>query len=177
MRRTQKEFEEDLAYGKVAEVNIANFFLKKGYDVSYAEDYGVFLDEFPGPRIFITYPNNTINNADYLTGEYLIAPDLMITKGKIRGFIEVKRREIFSLFNGEEIFYLDERYWKDYCQLEFFCKNLNYGNSVIIYLCVDSFRNENNIVFHAPVSYLEKHIQYRERGKFVSFNLKDFKRL
>ena len=180
-----EEFANDVAYGKESEIVIANYFLNKGYKIELAEDYGIFPYEdenddetkYRGPRILVYYDYNykTMEEIE-VSGEYLIAPDLRISKEKIRGFIEIKRRGTLNKFNGDEILYLNEKYWNDYVKLEHLCRYSDYGDGLVLYVCVDNFKKEKNAIFYASISHLEENIQYRVKH-CVAFNLKVFKRM
>lgn len=181
--REDEKFEEDLAYGRVAEEIVANFFSSKGYKVVFAEDYGVFPHEDPewkrtGPRLLTLTSNNfsSIEEAETST-EYIIAPDLRVIKGKYRGYVEVKRRVSLSTFDGEDIVYIGEKYWMNYLHLENLCRYFGYGDGVILYVMVDDFHGEDKAMFFASINHLDENMQYQRSGKYVAFNLKEFKRL
>ncbi len=170
------KFERNLAYGKAAERTIAKFFREHGYRVQTDEEYGFMPDDInKGPRMFVLPPKNygSIEEAEVNYKE-IIAPDLMITKGKTRKYIEVKRREKLSRYNGDDILYIDAKCWYDYCELDLFCQYNNYGDGVTIFLCVDNFHGDEYRVFYANVSLLREHVQYHVKNKVVGFNLEYF---
>ena len=79
------KFEKNLAYGKVAENIIKQFFINKGYEVQVDEDYGFMPDDKnKGPRMLVLRPGN-YNSIEEVEANYeeIIAPDLMITKGNV----------------------------------------------------------------------------------------------
>ena len=180
--KEDEQFEEDLAYGREAEEVVANFFKSKGYKVRFAEDYGVFPHEDPdwkrkGPRL-ATLALNGLPSMDEIetSTEYIIAPDLHILKGSYRGYIEVKRRVKLSRFNGEDIVYIGEKYWLNYLHLENLCRYFGYGDGVMLYVMVDDFHKEEKAMFFASVNHLDENMQYYKKGKYVAFNLAEFKR-
>jgi hypothetical protein len=177
---SDEEFQENFEYGRFAEEEIAKFFERKGYRVEFSEEYGVFdaKVKYRGPRIMVLLPINygSIEEVE-VSAEYLIAPDLRICNRENLNYIEVKRREHVSYFDNNEVIYINYKKWQDYCELDFFCQNCNYGDGVLLFIYLDEYRGESNVVFSATVDYLSSHIRYQRKPDFVSFNLRNFARV
>ena len=174
-KRNGKDWEENYAYGRYAEIEIAKFFQERGWRVSFAEDYGFFLEdkERGGPRISYppTYQSYSCSDEVETSFITIVAPDLHITKQNTgeKRFVEVKRREKFSKFNSDEVIYLDANLFYDYCEL-----NYSFGN-VYFFLYVDGSNGQEEI-YTSHIGYMQQNIQYKTKD-FVSFNKKIFNRI
>jgi len=179
--RTEEEFEKSKAFGKVAEDMIAEFFIQKGYSVYYAENYGVFDEtiKYQGPVLEIQPPcNYTDMESIETSSEYVYAPDLLVYKDSRKKYIEIKRREKLGRFNGNDVFYIGEKYWNDYVELEMACRYWNHGaDGVLFFVCIDDFHGEKNAIFYENVWTLNDKITYHDkRRRFYAFDLRDFVR-
>lgn len=101
-------FHEQLAIGQLGESLIAQWLRKRGWHVLPA--YEKEINTGKGPRLF----------AATATGVgQLIAPDLLIMKGKVFQWIEAKHKTRFSWYGLGKYFVtgVDIRHFNDYCKV------------------------------------------------------------
>ena len=167
----KKDFEEDLKYGRFAEYEIAKFLREKGWTVSFADEYGFFDEDkdYGGPKItFIpTYLSITSIEESETSFITLVAPDIYTKKEKKSFFIEIKRRERFSTFRGDEVLYLNSELFWQYYEL-----NLSFWNVLLFVYIGDEYYHE---VYSCSIQKMAENIQFRGKG-FLGFNKNIFKR-
>lgn len=170
-----KDFDGRLAYGKAAEAFVKKFFIKKGWIVKVDEEYGFMPNnKNKGARLLVLPVNATLDEAETESHE-IIAPDMMIRKNGLQKFVEVKRRGDVSTYRNIEVIYVDAIQWYDYSELDFLCQYNNYGDGVILYLCVDDYFGEK-AMFYQTVSFLNKNVQYHVKNEYLAFRVSDFVR-
>lgn len=169
-----EKFKKDLAYGKFAEIKIAEFMRKKGWNVEFSEDYGIFdaESETGGPFLVILPRRyDDPDDIDILDTFYISvsAPDLKLNKNGEERYIDVKRRSCINTFQGREFFSIKKKAFDDYVEL-----NNNFGNvSVFFYVSPDEYTRPD--IYWQTVSFLEQKKLYSDKY-FYSFLVSRFKK-
>lgn len=97
-------FDEKLAFGKVAESLIAQFFMRRGHAVLPV--YEIEKASGKGPQFF-------------LAEESLVAPDMLVFTSSGQLFIEAKHKSVFSWYRKESCWVtgIDLRHYFDYLKV------------------------------------------------------------
>lgn len=175
-KKRGSNFDNDYAYGREAEIIIAEFLSSKGWNIKFAEDYGFFLEdkEFGGPRISYIPIYESPSTQEEIETSFItvVAPDLYAVKPdeKKSMFVEVKRRGSFSRFNDDKVIYLDTDLFYQYCEIDD-----TFGN-VVFYLYIDVEERVKDQIYSSTIRHMRNNIQY-ETEDFVSFNKKIFKNI
>lgn len=168
-------FNKRLAYGKEAEKFIAKFFIKRGWKVEVDEEYGFMPDnEYKGARLLVLPSRPTLLEAETESHE-IIAPDMRVRKNGVCKYIEVKRRAEISRFNDFDILYIDAKCWYDYSELDYLCRYDNYGDGVVLFLCIDNYKGRE-AVFYQNIGFLKENVQHHVKNEYIAFRLSNFVR-
>jgi len=151
-------FEENLRFGKIAESEIAKYFLNKGYAV--LPIYEKEISEAKGPQLF--FPNKE-----------LVATDMLVMNQKKAYWIEAKHKKTFTFHKISKRWTtgIDLHHYRDYLEIAsrtewpvwlMFChKGKQEKNSPIL---TPKQKEEQTGIFGRNIEFLSKHENHRHKN-------------